>query len=72
MNAAPTRSDPVPESDCIVATRFSAIAGCPFPSRSSAVAPQNSASPCIGRYSLSCPAAIIRRSASRTTSRTYG
>jgi hypothetical protein len=38
MNAAPTRREPVPESDCTVATRSSAMASESSPSRSLAVA----------------------------------
>ena len=70
MNAAPTRRDPVPESDCTVATRLSAIAADPSPRRSLRVASLNSASPCMGRYSLSKSASIMRFSACLTTSRT--
>ena len=72
MKSAPIRSDPVPERHWIVAHRFSLRAGEPSPRSSLAVAALKGANPSIGRYSLSLPAASIRRSASTTTGRTQG
>mmetsp|Transcript_7106 Transcript_7106/g.17380 ORF Transcript_7106/g.17380 Transcript_7106/m.17380 type:complete len:209 (+) Transcript_7106:508-1134(+) len=72
MKAAPTRRDPVPESDWRVTILPSARSGESAPNMSSALTLLKAANPSIGRYSLLFFCATTRSSALRTTESTTG